>query len=299
MIERRDVEFAGEGGLLLSGWLFLPNDRETPFPAITMANGFGGTRWHGVEPFAKAFAEAGFAVLLHDHRNFGTSKVDQPHDIDPWRQIADWRHAISFLEACEGVDPDRIGLWGTSYAGGHALVLGATDRRLKAIVSQVPTISGFEQTLRRIPPDGLAALEARFAEDDRRRHRGEEPLTQAIASSDPAVLATYRMADAVSFFHQSLPEGVWDNRMTVRSVRAAKIYEPGAWVTRISPTPLLMVVALHDTLTVTDLALAAYERALEPKQLVMINGGHFDAYLNEFNAASSAAVNWFKKHLIK
>jgi fermentation-respiration switch protein FrsA (DUF1100 family) len=107
------------------------------------------------------------------------------------------------------------------------------------------------------------------------------------------------MADAVSFFHQSLPEGVWDNRMTVRSVRAAKIYEPGAWVTRISPTPLLMVVALHDTLTVTDLALAAYERALEPKQLVMINGGHFDAYLNEFNAASSAAVNWFKKHLIK
>jgi hypothetical protein len=34
------------------------------------------------------------------------------------------------------VDADRIGLWGSSYAGGHALVLGATGRRLKAVVAQ-------------------------------------------------------------------------------------------------------------------------------------------------------------------
>ena len=49
------------------------------------------------------------------------------HDIDPWRQIADWRRAISYLESLDVVDPNRMGLWGTSYAGGHALVLGATS----------------------------------------------------------------------------------------------------------------------------------------------------------------------------
>jgi dienelactone hydrolase len=57
------------------------------------------------------------------------------HDIDPWRQIADWRRAISFLEALPEVDAARIGVWGTSYAGGHVLVLGATDRRIRAVVS--------------------------------------------------------------------------------------------------------------------------------------------------------------------
>src|SRR5258706_520365 len=98
----------------------------------------------------------GFVVLVHDHRNFGTSGGDLRGDVDPWVQIRDWRRAISYLEARPEVDPARIGLWGTSYAGGHALVLGATDRRLRCIVSQVPTISGYEQGLRRVSPDALA-----------------------------------------------------------------------------------------------------------------------------------------------
>ena len=58
-----------------------------------------------------------------------------------------------------------------------------------------------------------------------------------------------------------------------------------------------MVVALGDVLTVPDLALAAYERALAPKRLVTLAGGHFDAYVDEFEAASKAAVEWFTQHL--
>jgi fermentation-respiration switch protein FrsA (DUF1100 family) len=59
-----------------------------------------------------------------------------------------------------------------------------------------------------------------------------------------------------------------------------------------------MVVALADTITVTDVALAAYERALEPKKLVTIPGGHFDPYLSQFPMASAAAVAWFRAHLL-
>jgi hypothetical protein len=47
----------------------------------------------------------------------------------------------------------------------------------------------------------------------------------------------------------------------------------------------------------TDLALAAYERALEPKKLVTIQGGHFDPYLWQFLTSSAAAVAWFREHL--
>ncbi|HRF08581.1 MAG TPA: alpha/beta hydrolase, partial [Xanthobacteraceae bacterium] len=74
-------------------------------------------------------------------------------------------------------------------------------------------------------------------------------------------------------------------------------YEPGIYISRISPTPLLMVVANRDQTTPTDLALEAYERALHPKKLVMIEGGHFSPYVDKFDIASVAARDWFVQHL--
>jgi hypothetical protein len=296
MMRRTDVEFEADGGVKLRGWLFIPPG-EGRRPAITMAHGYAGVKEHGIERFAKAFAEAGFVVLLHDHRGFGASDGVPRQDVDPWRQVADWRRAISYLESLDFVDPKRIGLWGTSYAGGHALVLGATDRRLRCIVAQVPTISGYEQGLRRIPPENVAALEEALADDDRAQLRGEPPRRQAIVSADPGVPAAYRAPDAIDFYLQPVPTGAWENSVTVRSTRAARMYEPGHWITRVSPTPLLMVVATRDTVTLTDLELKAFERALQPKRLVTIEGGHFDPYLSQFHVASEAAVGWFAQHL--
>ena len=297
MVQRLDVEFEAEGGIRLRAWLFVPDSKATLLPAISMAHGYAGTREHGVERFARAFADAGFIVLLHDHRGFGSSEGEPRHDIDPWRQIADWRRVISFLESCEGVDTTRIGLWGTSYAGGHAIVLGATDRRLRCVVAQVPTISGYEQGLRRIPPELVKSMEEAFANDERGQARGEPPMQQAIVSHDPNVQASYRAKDAMDFYLQPIPQGIWENTVTQRSTRAARMYEPGTWISRVSPTPLLMVVSSHDTITVTDLALAAYEKALQPKRLVMLPGGHFDGYVKYFDESSSPAIAWFREHL--
>jgi fermentation-respiration switch protein FrsA (DUF1100 family) len=291
-----DVTVPSDGEIDLGAWLFLPEGSGVR-PAITMAHGFAGTKEHGIERFAQAFAEAGFVVLVHDHRNFGTSGGELRGDVDPWRQVADWRRAISYLEARPEVDPARIGLWGTSYAGGHALVLGATDRRLRCVVAQVPTISGYEQGLRRVSPDALPALERAFSEDDRGQLRGEPPRRQAVVSGDPSVPAAYRSQEAIDFYLQSIPGGLWDNEITLRSIRAARMYEPGSWISRVSPTPLLLIVARDDRLTVADLALAAYERALEPKRLALIPGGHFAPYLDQFPLAEAAATEWFREHL--
>jgi len=52
--------------------------RGGPHPAVTMAYGFGGAIHHGLEPFAVTFAEAGFVVLMHDHRGFGRSGGEPP-----------------------------------------------------------------------------------------------------------------------------------------------------------------------------------------------------------------------------
>jgi hypothetical protein len=60
-----------------------------------------------------------------------------------------------------------------------------------------------------------------------------------------------------------------------------------------------MIIATHDAITLTDLALEAYERAHEPKQLVMVPGGHFDPYLSGFDVSCGAAVAWFQQHLAR
>jgi fermentation-respiration switch protein FrsA (DUF1100 family) len=297
-VSKIDVRLPAEGGIELDAWLFVP-DGVGARPAITMAHGFAGTKEHGIARFAQAFAAAGFVVLVHDHRNFGASGGDLRGDVNPWQQIADWRRAISYLEARPEVDPTRIGLWGTSYAGGHAIVLGATDRRLRCIVAQVPTISGYEQGLRRVSPDALPALERAFNEDEKAQLRGEPPQRQAVVSADPSVAAAYRSRDAIDFYLQPVPAGLWNNEITLRSTRAARMYEPGNWISRVSPTPLLLIVASDDRVTVADLALAAYERALEPKRLALIPGGHFDPYLDQFSLAEEAATGWFREQLLK
>jgi fermentation-respiration switch protein FrsA (DUF1100 family) len=89
----------------------------------------------------------------------------------------------------------------------------------------------------------------------------------------------------------------WRNEVTLRSVEMLTEYEPGIYIDRISPTPLLMLVAAGDHLTVADEALATFNQAQEPKKLELLHGGHFDAYLENFDRASSAAADWFATHL--
>jgi hypothetical protein len=141
-------------------------------------------------------------------------------------------------------------------------------------------------------------LEHAFNEDERGCLRGELPRREAVVSGDLTVPAAYRSPDAIDFYLQPVPEGLWKNEVTLRSTRAARMYEPGIWVSRVSPTPLLMIVARDDKLTIADLALAAYERALEPKRFALIPGGHFDPYLDQFPLAEAAATGWFREHLL-
>jgi len=294
---REDIRFPAEGGIELAAWLLLPDGEDTPVPAITMAHGYAGTRYHGIAPMAEALAAAGFAVLLHDHRGFGDSGGEPRQDVNPWQQIADWRRAISYLQERAEVDDDRVGIWGTSYSGGHAIVLGATDRRLKAVVAQVPTIDGHASGLRRVPPSAVAELDAGFGDSDRAELRGEPPATQRIVREHPGDIAAYTGEDEVNFYLQPVPQGVWENKVTVRSTWWSRMYTPGQFIDRVSPTPLMMVVAKEDRTALTDLQLVAYERALEPKTLVLLDGGHFDPYGHTFEAAASATVDWFSIHL--
>jgi hypothetical protein len=294
---RRDIELNAEG-TVLRGWLYLPERPAGRVPGVVMAHGFTAVKEMYLDRYAEAFAAAGLGVLVFDHRNFGASDGEPRGEIDPWAQVRDYRHAISCLRTLPEIDPDRLGIWGTSYSGGHVLVVGALDRRVRCVVSQVPAISGYQASLRRVPAPQVPGLLAAFVADREQRFRGGPPTMRPVLPRVPGGPAVFSGEDAIAFFRtaaECAPN--WRDEITLRSVEMAREYEPAVYISRVSPTPLLVVAATDDNLTGTDLTLEAYERALQPKQLVLIPGGHFVPYVQEFAASSGAARDWFHRHL--
>lgn len=295
---RQDIEFNAEGSLI-RGWLYRPEVEAARLPIVVMAGGFSCVKEMHLGNFAEVFAGAGLAVLLFDFRNLGASEGTPRQELNPWQQVEDYRHAITYATTLSGIHPGRIGIWGSSYSGGHCLMVGATDRRVKCVSVQVPTISGHDSGLRRVPMDRVEALTQAFAEDRIRRMNGEAPATRPLVgeiSENPL----YPSGEAREYFLTSTKNAPnWRNEVTLRSMEFARAYEPGIYVPYISPTPLQMVVGLKDFITCIDLQLEAFNRALEPKKLVLLEGGHFAPYEDEFELASTAARDWFVQHLGK
>ena len=296
---RIDIEFKTEDGVTLRGWHYVPDNASGPAPTIVMAHGFSAVKEMYLDRFAEAFAAAGLAAIVFDNRNFGASDGEPRYEIDPWQQVRDYRDAITWAETLPETDAGRIGIWGSSYSGGHVMVVGALDRRVKCVVAQVPLASGHRNARRLIRADNIGAVQAMFDDDRRARMNGEQPAMIPVVAEDPAAPSALPTPDSWTWFTQTGKTRApsWHNEVTLRSVEMFTEYEPISYAKYVSPTPMMIVVALGDVLTVSDLALEAYEQALGPKRLVTLSGGHFDAYVNDFEASSGPATEWFVEHL--
>ncbi|GAB5898026.1 alpha/beta hydrolase [Mycolicibacterium mageritense] len=304
MVDAERIEFDAEG-VRLRGLFYAADDPNGSSPAVVMAHGLAGQVTHFLTDFAEDFANAGLSTLLYDHRGWGMSDSapgEPRNETDPYRQIRDYQHAVTYLQNRSDVDGERIGAWGTSLSAGHVMVLGAIDRRVKAIAAQVPFISGFRSINDLIRIDMRQQMYESFAADRRDRARGAAPAYVPIASEDPMGPSALPTPD--SFAHFLGPGGVaerdpdFDNRITSRSLENLYGYEPGGHAPFISPTPLLMIVALGDQLASSDLALAAYQTAAHPKRLVTLDCGHFDAYTGPHAETSKqASRRFFREHL--
>ena len=164
-IEFRHVDIWSDG-TRLSGDLWYPKSLKPTdkLPAIILCHGWGGERSHLNQYYAPEFAKAGYVVLTFDYRGWADSdsrlvikgKMPKPDKdgmatvrvqairelVDPFDQTEDIIHCITYISGEPGVDPERIGLWGTSFAGGHVVYVAAHDQRVKCIVSQVPAMDG-------------------------------------------------------------------------------------------------------------------------------------------------------------
>lgn len=296
-IDRIFIEFTSDG-ICVRGELFLPARAPDGGPAVLLSHGWGMTAAGNLTDYALAFADAGLVAMTIDFRNLGRSDGAVRQDIDPYHQIEDIRNALTYLCARPEVDAARVGIWGSSFSGGHSLVVSAIDRRVKCAVAQVPTIHGPMTAGMKLTTAELAAERRRFDEDRRDVMRGLAPALVRTVSDVPGHDAIYVGEDAFEYMvGDSARAPLWKNETTLRSVERARGYIPGAYITEISPTPLLMVIGTDDTTCPTELQIAAFQAAGHPKKLHQIPGGHYTPYVDAFEESSSVAVDWFLTHL--
>jgi uncharacterized protein len=124
---------------------------------------------------------------------------------------------------------------GIELSAGHAYVAAAIDRRVKAVVGQMPVISGSRQFQALVGVDMSATQEA-FAADRRARARGEAPAVIPPVADDPSAQAGLPLPSAYEYFYG--PGGAaerdpkWTNESP--SVEHLSCYEPGWQLPRIS-----------------------------------------------------------------
>lgn len=298
-MSRRDIEFSAEG-VTLRGWFYPVEDASSPAPVVVLAHGYSAVKEQYLDKYAEVFSAAGINALVFDNRNFGASDGEPRQEIDPWQQIRDYRHAITYATTLDEVDNHRVGVWGSSYSGGHVLVVAAIDRRVKAVVSQGSLVNGVENFRRLVRPDFIPGFREQFDADRLARFNGEAPAMVPVVDEDPLAPSALPTPDSYVWFTESgntiAPS--WKNEVTLRSVEWLSEYTPEDYIHLIAPTPLLLIPADNDVLTPTDLAIAAFHKAREPKSIEVVPGGHFDIYTRGFNASSGLAKDWFLKHLV-
>ncbi len=277
-------------GTRISAEVFMPKGATQKLPAIILCHGWGGVAAQ-LRPEAIAFARAGYLAVAFDFRGWGesdsrviltapapkqrpgnrfTAEVREIREVvDPLDMTTDLLNAIHWVYGEPLVDSGRIGLWGTSFSGGHVVYAAARDPRVKALVSQVP------------------ALDARMviASDSERKLTYEESTRRArgeIGYPEPGqrVVGALRGAPVRSRFMR---------------------YAPVDDVEKAPQCAMLFILAEKEELFDNrDHGLKAYERARGPKKLIVVPKiTHYGIYSEARQQARQWAIEWFDEHLKK
>lgn len=295
MVERTELTF-DSGGVGCAAYLYRPavGSSADRVPCVVMAHGFTATRDDRLPDYAQRFADAGLAVLVFDYRHFGASEGEPRQLIDVGRQQEDYHAAIRCARRLDGVDPDRIVLWGSSFSGGHVIAVAARDLRVSAVISQVPFADGVAASWQ-IPMWTQLRLAVAGVQDVIRAILGRPPrLVPAVGP--PGAIAVMTDPEAEPGMRAVVSEGSpWRNEVTARTLFSVPLYRPGLRAERLG-MPLLVCVTEADHTTPPGPAIRMAERA--PRgELRRYPGGHFSLYQGEgFEHALRDQIEFLRRH---
>jgi hypothetical protein len=273
-------------------------DEDGRRPCVVLANGLGGTVDSGLLPFAERFAAAGVDALAFDYRHFGASDGEPRQLLSIPRQLEDYAAAIAFARSLEGVDPDRIVLWGSSYAGGHVVPVAVADGRVAGVIAQVPLMDGLMGlvNLARYAGAGhLARLILAGLRDLVASVRGGPPVMAPLVGP-PGSVAAMTSPDAEPGY-RGIAGPTWRNEMAARAFFRAGTYRPGLQADRL-PCPILVQIADRDAVAPVKAAQDAAWRATGRAEVRTYPIGHFEIYTGPpFEQAVADQLRFLRRHV--
>ena len=299
-MDRIDVEFLSHG-TTCRAWLYRPQGPDPRHsaarPCVVMAHGFGATRDASLAPYAERFAAAGLAVLLFDYRHFGASDGEPRQLVSVRRQLDDYSSAVDFARSLPDVDSTRIAVWGTSFAGGHALTLAARIPGLVAAVAQCPMMDGLAAVrgiagyagigqLLRLTGHGLLDL-------------GLAPFGRAhyIATvGRPGELAMMTSADSDAGYRALAPPG-FRFEVAARIALFAGLYRPVNHAAQ-ARCPVLVQICENDSVAPVAAAEEAVRRLGANGEVRRYPIGHFEPYFGAaFERSVADQLDFLRRHL--
>lgn len=275
-MQRDDVWF-NSGSDRISAWLYRP-DSSGDTPLLVMAHGLGAVRTMRLDAYAERFAAAGYACLVFDYRTFGDSEGAPRQLLDVGMQLQDWAAATAFARTLPGIDPQRIGLWGTSFSGGHVIATAARVPGIAAVVSQCPFTDSVA-SLAAINPLVSARLTALAIRDIATSRFGGNPVMVKTAGH-PGEVALMTSPDAYPGYLALVPDGV-DLRNEVAARIGVKLlpYRPGRLAAKV-PCPILFCICESDTVAPSG-PTRRYAAAAPKGEVKLYPQGHFEIYTGD------------------
>jgi dienelactone hydrolase len=274
----------------IAAWLWHP---EGATGAVVLGHGLSAVHDQRLPAYAERFAAAGLAALVFDYRHFGSSGGEPRQLFDLETQLDDWRIVLEHARGLPGVK--RVGLFGSSFGGGHAITLATEVPGLSAVVAQCPMTDGFKASL--LAPKKTAAKLTKLALQDQLGARfGRAPkLVKAVGH--PGEVALMAAPDAVPGFASiTPPDSVWVNAISARAGLEILRYRPGANATGIK-CPILVCVCDQDSLVDVKASDKVAHDAPQG-EVAHYPIGHFEIYTGEwFERAVSRQAEFLARHL--
>jgi fermentation-respiration switch protein FrsA (DUF1100 family) len=286
---RSNVTFKSNG-LKLASHLYLPDDykKGEKRPAIVVSHPFGGVKEQTAGLYAKRLSEKGFITLAFDASYQGESEGEPRFLEDPFARAEDIKSAVSFLEARDDVDEQKIGALGICASGGYVPYAAQTDRRIKAIATVSAADMGdlFRKGLPSSTHPGTSpeSLDHLIEESNKARieeAKGQPPSRQHIVPNTPEEVPK----DAPTLYREGTdyyrtPRAQHPNSKNwflTKSIDQIVQYSSYDHVDMISPHPLLMIAGTNaDTRFYSEMAI---DKAKDPRELFLVEGAtHIDLY---------------------
>lgn len=275
----------------LDARLYLP-DTSSKTSVVIMAHGFGARIDWGLHPFAHAFANMGFTVLMFDYRGFGKSEGHIQRLVYHVNHIEDYKAAISFVKILPNIDTTKIILWGTSYSGGHVLSVASEDSTIAGVIAHVPFVDGMATALH-LPVVNILLGMYSGMRDVVHSLFALKPYTIPMVAT-PDTFAAMNTPESYDGYMKLVPpedRNEEENSCPARICLTLPLYRPTAKVKHIQ-CPVCIIAAEYDSL----IPLEAVKKAAGKIKQVDFNVlpcGHFDPYAGDMFEKSIAIQKRF------